>query len=477
MRTQVVVAGVLAVASIVVWAAIDRQAFDAVLGVGGTSDRNAVPDLVRAKLDNVVSEADRSNPSERPGACEQAEPVAPSRVVVGDTLRLRFFEEPAAARRESAAGDLDLTALVFERLDLSGSYVVDDRGELSIPLLERMGVIGQPLACVERLLADRYYEAFATIASVNASFEKRDPILVSGAVRSPGAYTAMSEMTVRHALALAGAGIGSVSNETFTTLSARRSELDRLSMSIDLEIRRIQAALELTTTVTIEPDVLAELKSMLGERRVASELAALSESVRLQQLKQQNGQSRLQELEVRKDLLRKQQAVIREQVDRKRKHLEQLQALNGKGVAPLYLIHTEELRQIDLERSQFAVDLDLVAAHDAYETARRDLQMDAAAFRDSLTNELRQHIDELNGIEAQRAAVDIQMAGHAQANNEALGSAMGLVVVRRSADRLVKIDADLDTPLVPGDLLEVEVSVRDKSDRIARTSADGTAVN
>jgi polysaccharide export outer membrane protein len=406
------------------------------------------------------------------GDCAPGEPASAASVVAGDKLRLRFFEQPADGAKGMDRG-LDLSALVFERLDLSGTYEVDDAGEVSIPLLARVPVRGQSLACVERQVANRYREALGTPASVTAGFETRHPVLVSGAVRSPGAYATLPDMTVRHALALAGAEAAgaAASAQTLTNLAARRAELDRLVLSLELEIRRIEAVMAGKTEIGIDRERLRTMTSVLGQRRVDSELAALRAAVDARGLARANASSHLEELSSRVELLKNQQAVTEAQIKQKRRRLDELQALNAQGLAPLYRLHAEELSQMNLERAQFQVSLDLATAEDALDAARRDLPAQASADRSTLAGELRDRVTELNAIEGQLSAVAMQIDALTKRPTADAEVPLELVVVRKSAEGLIDIDASLDTTLLPGDILEVGARARTR-DQLADASID-----
>ena len=391
--------------------------------------------------------------------CTQVRQLTPSAAVFGDTLRIRVFEEPPVAESERADRGLDMSALAFERLDLSGSYAVDERGELSIPLLGRIDAVGHSLACIEQLVANRYLKAFSNTASVSASFDTRRPVIVSGAVRSPGSYMLTPGMTVRHVLALAGTNAGGVgaSSQTVASLTARRLELDHLRVGLNLEISRLQAAMELRTAMDIDPEHRKELDSVLGERRVASELAALESTVSSYQLERERAQVHVDELAERIKLLREQQSVAHAQVDNKRSYLERLKPLNKKGLTPLIQMQSEEQRVMDLDRLGLSISLDLAAAEDAYNVARRELEQSAPAFQRQLNNELRDRLKEIDAIEAQIASVDMQLGNLGQDEDERSRSSLSLLVSRQWGNESIRNTANEDTELFPGDFLEVGV--------------------
>lgn len=491
MRASLIVFGiVVAVAYQFSWISDPRETADEsgphtrpLFGIGeaasaGAEALAAISERVREKLVDGVDSTASAGATTAAFDCAQARQLTPSAAVVGDTLRIRIFDKPRVAESEPGDRSLDLSALVFERLDLSGSYAVDERGELSIPLLGRVDAVGHSLACIEQLVADRYREAFANSASVSASFDTRPPVIVSGAVRSPGSYTLKPGMTVRHILAVAGTNIagGVGASQTISNLTARRLELDHLRVGLNLEISRIQAAMELRTTIDIDPEQREELDSVLGERRVASELAALASTVGSYQIEREGAQSHVDELALRVKLLKEQQSLAEAQIDNKRSHLKRLQPLREKGLTALTQMQSEEQSKMDLERLGLRISLDLAAAQDAYNVARRELEQSAPTFQRQLSNELRDRLKELNSIEAQIASVNMQLGTSAQGVDERSGSSPSLLVIRQSGNEAIRITANEDTELFPGDMLAVGTeSVQ--IEKFARAASDPVGVN
>jgi protein involved in polysaccharide export with SLBB domain len=97
----------------------------------------------------------------------------------GDVLRLRIWREP----------------------DLSGDFVVNERGEATLPKLGPVAVGGIPTDSLRSLLVGRY-QAFLNNPSVEVTPLRRVSVL--GAVKQPGLYPVDATMKVADVLALAG---------------------------------------------------------------------------------------------------------------------------------------------------------------------------------------------------------------------------------------------------------------------------------
>jgi protein involved in polysaccharide export with SLBB domain len=113
-------------------------------------------------------------------ACAQGAPA--QRVATlgpGDGIRLRIYREP----------------------DLSGEYLVDDRGVVVLPKLGEWKVNGVPADSVRAAVKSAYQKFLAT-ESIEITPLRR--VAVTGAVLKPGLYPVDPSMSVADALILAG---------------------------------------------------------------------------------------------------------------------------------------------------------------------------------------------------------------------------------------------------------------------------------
>jgi polysaccharide export outer membrane protein len=93
---------------------------------------------------------------------------------------------------------------VFGETDLSGEFVVDSSGVLSVPFLGQISVKGMTLRQFESAYAAKLREAqILRDPRVSAEVVSFRPIYVLGEVKKPGQYAYVSGMTVQKAVALA----------------------------------------------------------------------------------------------------------------------------------------------------------------------------------------------------------------------------------------------------------------------------------
>lgn len=107
------------------------------------------------------------------------QPAQQDRLRPGDVIRLKIWQEP----------------------DLSGDFVIDATGEVVLPKVGTMQVLGEsPEALEDRIVAA--YSQYLQHQSIDVTLLRRVQVL--GAVRNPGLYPVDATMTISDALAMAG---------------------------------------------------------------------------------------------------------------------------------------------------------------------------------------------------------------------------------------------------------------------------------
>ncbi len=88
---------------------------------------------------------------------------------------------------------------------LSGTYIVNDQGAVSLPLAGSVAVAGKTLAQAEAAVAAALIERQVAVSpSVSIQVLKYRPFFVLGEVQKPGSYTFQPGMSVLQAISIAG---------------------------------------------------------------------------------------------------------------------------------------------------------------------------------------------------------------------------------------------------------------------------------
>lgn len=101
------------------------------------------------------------------------------------------------------AGD-EIKVTVFGEPELSGTFVVDGQGLISMSLIGQVEVVNLTLQETSRLLETRLKDGWLRDPKVSSEMIKGRPYYILGEVNKPGEYAYVSGLTVMNAIASAG---------------------------------------------------------------------------------------------------------------------------------------------------------------------------------------------------------------------------------------------------------------------------------
>lgn len=101
------------------------------------------------------------------------------------------------------SGD-EIKVTVFGEPDLSGSFVVDGQGSISMSLVGQVEVVNLSLTETSRLLETKFKDGWLKDPKVTTELVKGRPYYILGEVNRPGEYPFVSGLTVMNAIASAG---------------------------------------------------------------------------------------------------------------------------------------------------------------------------------------------------------------------------------------------------------------------------------
>ena len=97
-----------------------------------------------------------------------------------------------------------LRVIVFGQAELSNSYVVDQSGAITIPLINAVPARGRTTAEVEADIAARLRNGFVRNPDVSVEVDRYRPFFAMGEVGVAGQYDYVPGMTIQQAIAVAG---------------------------------------------------------------------------------------------------------------------------------------------------------------------------------------------------------------------------------------------------------------------------------
>lgn len=371
------------------------------------------------------------------------------RVGVNDTLSIQIAVWDAA------------NATVIDMYGVSGSYPVGADGEISVALAGPLIVADMTTIQVARTLeaAMTPYAGIGQAPHVAVSVERYAPIYVAGAVEQPGLYDYAPGLIVQMAVTLAGgpAAVKPIEGEERNFLSARgtinvlQNELMFLTARRDRLMAEINGNTGLSEHNTdLDPAAWAAEAAILQAReaRYEHELTSL---VRARA-----------SLEEALNVLENKLVTNRAQLEAGQAELLREQDLVDRGLAASSRIFDRtsyvselESRLLDIERSI------LLARQELQEHERNEGLLVALRVEENTTD--------VQVVNADIAEVEAQLASQYDLMSAAAGQQIGQLsavdpttatavysITRARGDDATPFMGDPSTPLIPGDLVEVQ---------------------
>ncbi|TNC74977.1 hypothetical protein FHG71_02310 [Rubellimicrobium roseum] len=372
-------------------------------------------------------------------------------VVLGDRLALRFFEHSTLASAPSMDGAPGSESIVFERLDLSGSFEVGTSGAVSLPAIGHVDVIGRSLPCVEALVTLAASERLRLTGSVSAAFAARPPVLVRGLVRAPGEHAYSPGLTVERVLAQAGAiEADPLTPSQRDDLRAREHELDALAASLILERARIDAALSGERALADDPDAWDAVEEALGADRVRIERGVLLAEIAEEEAEEQRASDRIDSLVGRLSAAQAHLAAAQTHLaylsDREAELSDRMQ----RGLATDDAVDAATMQRMDMEQTVLERRDALLQLEGELRLARHEAALREAERHNRLAILALEATKERTQVGEQLRAVRAQLA------MERRDARVFAVTIERSEiDGVARFVADPETRVRPGDLVTV----------------------
>jgi len=360
----------------------------------------------------------------------------------GDVLRVTVTQAPDISREEAK---------------------VDADGRIMLPVLGGVPVAGSDLDAIRGAIADRLVAADLirqpTVVVEIASYR---PFYVGGTVAQPGAVPFEPGLTVRHALILAGGldgegGKDKTSVEDLVELKTKWRTTNYQMLQIQSRIARLEA--ELDHGNRPDYDALDTRRVAPGDREeiVSNEGGLFDDRARGWDADERHREQAVALVELEIDVLTQQANLQAQEQALQKDQVERARQLVDKGVMPL-----PRLQELEREASRISRDL---LDNQAYTARARQTKQNRQYELDAADTNWR--VD----IRAQLSQALLQQA-ELRAQSEVLATALlaaGIVISGDAEDEPLLPDvsivragetvkAGLDTPILPGDVLEVSIA-------------------
>ena len=143
-------------------------------------------------------------------------------VTGGTPVDSNSIAERVAEEYKLGAGDR-LRVTVFGEPNLSGEYVLDGTGMVSLPLVGEVGALDMTVREFQRAAEAAYGNGYLREPRINAEVMNYRPFYILGEVRAPGEYPYTNDLTVLKAVATAG-GFTYRANETVILIKGSDDE-------------------------------------------------------------------------------------------------------------------------------------------------------------------------------------------------------------------------------------------------------------
>lgn len=362
-------------------------------------------------------------------------------IAPGDTVRISIAEAPK----------------------LGGDSKVDAAGNIILPPLGSIPVAGLDLDAVRLSIEGQLVKHdILKSPTVRVDIAKYRPFYVGGKVGRPGALDYEPGLTVRHALILAG-GAGRADEDGMASvdvaeLRAKWQTSSYQLLQVNSGIARLEA--ELTRDEKARPNVAAGVVPAQD----AATLSSLDQQILRDRLLTWSGsQVHLREgmalLDLEIDVLGQQAGLQEKERDLDKQQVENARTLVEKGLMPL-----PRLQELQHEQSRASRDLlenqaFIARARQNRSTVEYELDSSDVKWRIDIRQQLREAMLNRVRLKAEMDALSTQILSKGVMLSEADAAIQTVVVIYRSTNgREETIKAQMNTEVLPGDVLDVSLS-------------------
>jgi exopolysaccharide production protein ExoF len=420
-----------------------------------------------------VADAPSVDPSAAPAAPSTAEPAktvstAPAALAghsfgIGDRLKIAFYERVDVEEDKWGRASSALRS-IQQRPELSGEYMVQEDGTISVPLLGTIPVANRSAQQVHAAMVESFQQFLGREGMVNVMLIERSPIYVLGPVKNPGSFKYVPGATVLHAIAVAGgldrgtsdpwqkveavreiqkrSGAAGALMKLIARATVLKAERDGTTPKIPLRLMELVGATEATSLVNEQSDrrktvalarknreraILTAVESAKQDLLIYSRTGSLDELIKLRRERVDSIRPLVDRNVVSKAILSQVQSELSDAEQRRQ------DAINQSGMAK------QRLASLEAEGLRVQAEIE------------NDLAVEVEAVERQIADNER----ELNASEGVLSSLPATRATFAPSKEAA--NRVTYQIVRQTATGPVSIPSSGMTLLQPGDLVNIIV--------------------
>ncbi|MGE7470198.1 polysaccharide biosynthesis/export family protein [Bosea sp. NPDC003192] len=372
----------------------------------------------------------------------------------------------SAAEREAAdtlsIGD-KVTISVFGQTDLSGDFVLDGSGAVNMPLAGRIRIAGLSAPEAEARIRSALMDGYLRDAVVSLRVAELKPVYIMGEVRSPGTYPFRHGLNVLGAVALAGGY--RVGDESLAVLKSEllladeREQLLNASLQT-LMARRMRLEAERDGVKQLVPDarISGSAQILAGEQEILDFQRRAREGER-DLLSQQ-----VARLQSEKAALTEQARLVERQVELTREQSSEYNKLatTGHGLRTVQVERERDYARTQGEAARLRAELA------KSETALGELmlrlrELDTTYMRRVVLElqETRQKILEVErSLPTAREIAESRRRRVVASQGSSVAADWDIQITRQAGLTPVTLQAKFETPLQPGDIVQIAPKAR-----------------
>ncbi|PAQ00371.1 MAG: hypothetical protein E5Y88_01300 [Mesorhizobium sp.] len=379
---------------------------------------------------------------------------------IGDRLKVTFYERVDVEEDKWGRASSALHG-ILQRPELSGEYIIQEDGTISVPLLGSIPVANRSTQQVQADLVETFNQLLGREGLVNILPLERPPIYVLGPVKNPGSFKYAAGMTILHAIALAG-GLDRAESEPWQKIETVR-ETQKRSAAIDAMLKLLARAAVLKAerdgTAPTIPRQLLELAGATEAANLVNEQSDRRKAVATARKDRERASLRALEAARQDVVAYRRMESLDELVKLRQERVNSMRTLVDRKVLSMTVmaqIQSElsdaEQRRQDALNQYASANQRLAWLESEVLRTRADLRNDLEVEIETAESQIAANVRELNASEGILYTLPVTRAQFAKDANSVIYQ-----IVRQSAAGPVSIETVGMTLLQPGDLVNIIV--------------------